>query len=89
MTELNVEQNGNDINKTTESKECDICHYQYYLNKAFKFQPNIWNRCHDLLLMSINLGDITMIKIKKVDYYCVITGISKIQAVKLLQKILI
>ena len=89
MIELNVEQNGIDINKRSESKECDICHYQYYLNKAFKFQPNIWNRCHDLLLMSMNLGDIAIIKIKKVDYYCVITGISKSQAVKLLQKILI
>ena len=28
-----------DVNKTSGSKECDICHYWYFLNKSFKFQP--------------------------------------------------
>ena len=31
---------GIDVNKTSASKECDICHYWYLLNKGFKFQPN-------------------------------------------------
>ena len=26
----------NDINKTNASKECDICHYWYFLDKGFK-----------------------------------------------------
>ena len=43
------------INKTSASKECDIYHYWYFLNKCFKFQPNVCNRCHDLLMMSVNL----------------------------------
>ena len=35
----------NKVNKTNESKEeCDICHYLYFLNKSFKFQPNVFNR---------------------------------------------
>ena len=34
---------GNDVNKTSASKECDICHYWYFLNKDFKFQPNVCN----------------------------------------------
>ena len=25
------------VNKTSESKECDICHYLYLLNKGFNF----------------------------------------------------
>ena len=29
---------GIDINKTSTSKESDICHYRYFLNKGFKFQ---------------------------------------------------
>ena len=37
-----------DVTKTNESKECDICHYFYFLNKRFKFQPHVCNRCHDL-----------------------------------------
>ena len=38
---------GADVNKTNESKECDICHYWYFLNKGFKFQPNVYNGCYD------------------------------------------
>ena len=30
---------GIDLNKTSTSKECDICHCWYFLNKGFKFQP--------------------------------------------------
>ena len=29
-----------DINKTSGSKDCDICHYYRFLNNCFKFQPN-------------------------------------------------
>ena len=44
---------GIDVNRTSTSKECDVCHYWYLLNNSFKFQPNVCNRCHDLLMMSI------------------------------------
>ena len=30
---------GIDVNKTSASKECDICHYLHLLNYRFKFQP--------------------------------------------------
>ena len=49
---------GIDVNKTSASKECDICHYWYFFNYSFKFQPNICNGCHDLLMMSMDLSDI-------------------------------
>ena len=38
---------GIDVNKTIASKECDICHYCYFLNYSFKFQPNVCNISHD------------------------------------------
>ena len=44
-----------DITKMSVSRECDICHYWYFLNKDFKFQPNVSSRCHDLLI-SMNLN---------------------------------
>ena len=53
-----------DVNKTSASKECDICHYWHFLNYDFRFQPNVCNRCHDLLIMSINLSDIVILSIK-------------------------
>ena len=30
---------GIDVNKTIASKECDICHYWYFLDKRFKYEP--------------------------------------------------
>ena len=51
---------GIDVNKTSASKECDVCHYWYFLNYSFKFQPNVCNRYHDLLMLSINLSDIAI-----------------------------
>ena len=59
---------GIDVNKTSASKQCDICHYWYFLNYSFKFEPNVCNRCHDLLTMSINLSDIAILNIKGSDY---------------------
>ena len=52
---------GIDVNKTSASKECDICHYWYFLNYSFKFQPNGCNRYHDLLMISINLSGIAIL----------------------------
>ena len=34
---------GIDVNNTSASKECDICHYWYFLNYSFKFQSNVCN----------------------------------------------
>ena len=59
----------------------------FFLNKEFKFQPNVCNRCHDLLMMSINFSDIPILKIENTNYRCVITEISKSEAIKLLQNI--
>ena len=70
------------VNKTRTSKECDICHYWYFLDKGFKFQPDV---CHDLLIMSTNLSNIAILNIKKADYCCIISGISKSEAINLMQ----
>ena len=55
---------GNDVNKTSESKECNICLYWYFLEKGFKFRSYIYNRCHDLVMMSMNLSNIAILNIK-------------------------
>ena len=39
------------------------------------FQPNVWNRCHDLLMVSIDLIDISILNIKGSDYRCIINFI--------------
>ena len=64
---------------------CDICHYCYFLNKVFKFQSNVCNGCDDLVMMSMNLSNIAILNIKRADYRCIISGISKSEAMNLLQ----
>ena len=75
---------GRDVNKTSASKECDICHYWYLLYFSFKLQPNVCNRCHDLLMMSINLSDIAVLNIKGSEYHCIISLICKNEAIKVM-----
>ena len=74
------------VNKTSASKECDICHYWHILNYSFKFQQDVSNRCHDLLMVSTNLSDVAILNIKGSDYCCIISLISKNQTIDLMQK---
>ena len=55
---------GIDVNKTSTSKECDIFHYLNFSNFSLKFQPNICNKCHDLLMMSMSFSNIATLNIK-------------------------
>ena len=75
-----------DINQTSVSKECDICHYWHFLYYSFKFQSKVSNRCYDdLLIMSMILSNIDIFNIKFSDYHVIISLISKTQAINLIQ----
>ena len=76
---------GIDVYKTSASKECNIFHYWYFLDYSFKFQPNVCNRCHDLLMMSMNLSNTAILNIKGSNYRCIISLISKKEAINLMQ----
>ena len=78
---------GIDVNKTSESNESDIYHYWYFLNKNFKFQQNVCNRCHDLIMMSMNLSDIAISNIIGSYYCCIISEIRKSEAINVKQNI--
>ena len=41
---------GIDIDRTSESKEYMLCHYWYFKDVAYKFQPYVCNGCHALEL---------------------------------------
>ena len=76
-----------DVNKTSESNKCDISHCWKFLDKEFNFQPGVCNRWHDLLKMSMNLSNIAILNIKRGDYCCIISGISKSMFINLIQNI--
>ena len=70
---------GTDINKTIASKECNIYHYWYILDKEFKSQLYICNGCHDVLMMSIRLSDIDILKVHGVDIAVVSPELAKVK----------
>ena len=75
------------INKISASKEFDICHYWYFLNKEFKFQTYVCNSCCDLLMMSMKSSNIAILKIKNPDYCCIINRIRKSKKINSMQNI--
>ena len=58
---------GIDINKTNKSKECDICHDWYFLDKNFTYEKYLCNGCHDLMQKAMNVN-VAIVSIKGNDY---------------------
>ena len=51
------------------------------------FQPGLYNRCHDVLMMSLNLTTINILNVHVVDYCYIISRIRKNDAINLMQNI--
>ena len=59
---------GIDVNKTSASKEFNICHYWYFKDIGFKYEPYLCNGCHDLMQKAKNFNDIAMVYVKENAY---------------------
>ena len=53
-----------DVNKTNLSKECDICHYWYFKDIGFKYEPYLCNGCHDLMQKAMNFNNVAIVYVK-------------------------
>ena len=58
---------GINVNKTSPSKECIICHSHYFLHKGLELEQDVRIGCHDILMMSIHLKNIVILNICSVD----------------------
>ena len=52
------------VNKTSASKECELCQYWFFKDIGFKFQEHVCNKCHDLLTIAYSLKDIAILNAK-------------------------
>ena len=45
---------GIDTSKTiaSKAKECMLCHYWYFKEVGFKFEPYVCSKCHDVLMIA-------------------------------------
>ena len=75
---------GIDINKTDASKECMLCHYSYFRDIGYDFEQHVWNGCYGKLMMAYELKKNSILNIKGVDYRFVWWGISRNEAVNIL-----
>ena len=73
---------GIDINKTSASKECDLCHYWFFKDIGFKFEEYVCNKCHDLLTMDYSIKNIALLNTKGATFRCILMGISKNEGLK-------
>ena len=55
---------GTDIKKTNSSKECKICHYWYFKDIGFKYEPHLCNGCHGLMQKAVSFNDVASVYIK-------------------------
>ena len=73
---------GTDVNKTSESEKCELCHYWFFKDVGFKFEKHVCNKCHDLLTMAYSLKDIAILNAKGATFRCILMGISKNEGLK-------
>ena len=71
-----------DVNKTSGSEECELCHYWFFKDFGFKFEEHVCNKCHDLLTMAHSLKDIAILSAKGDTFRCILMSVSKNEALK-------
>ena len=75
---------GIDVNKTILSKECDICHYWYYKDNGFKYEPYLCNGYHDLMQKAMSFNKITIVCVKGNSYRIHFWYMSKDDAINIM-----
>ena len=73
---------GINTNKTSASKECELCHYWFFKDVGLKFEEHLCNRWHHLLTMAYSLKNIEILSAKGATFRCLLMGISKNEAIK-------
>ena len=52
------------IDKSSNSKECKICHYWYSKDIGFKYELHLCNGCHGLLQKAVSVNNIAIVYVK-------------------------
>ena len=74
---------GIDITRKNASKECMLCHYWYFKEVRVKFELYVCSKCHDVSTTAYELKNCN-INVKGANFRCILWGISKIEAVNML-----
>ena len=72
------------VNKTSASKECDICHYWYFKDIGFKYVPYLCNGSHDLMQKTMSFNDAAIVYVKGNAYRIYFWYMSKDDAINII-----
>ena len=75
---------GIDVTKTNASKECGICHYWYFEDVGFKYEPYRCNGCLDLMQKATSFNDVAVVYVKGSAYRVHFWYMSKNDAISIM-----
>ena len=55
---------GIDIKKTNASKEYKICHYWYFKDINFRYEPHLCNGCYGLVQKAVSFNNVAIVYVK-------------------------
>ena len=71
-----------DLNKTSTTNECELCHYWFFKDVGFKFEKHVCNKCHDLLAMAHSLKNLAILSARATTFRYLLMSISKNEALE-------
>ena len=76
---------GIDVNKSSNSKECSIYHYWFFLDKNFKYNPYLCNGCSDMMMKVISFKNVAIIYSKGNAYRVMFSSMTKNDTINLIK----
>ena len=73
---------GIDVNKTSASKECKVCHYWFFKDIGFESEEHVCNGRHNVLTRGYSLENTFNLGAKGGTYRCILMHTSKNEALK-------
>ena len=73
-----------DVKKTNASKDCDICHYWYFKDIDFKYEPYLCNGCYHLKQKSMSFNNVAIVYVKRNAYRIHFWYMSKNDAISIM-----
>ena len=69
------------IDISNAPKECDICHYWYFKDIGFNYEPYLCNGCHDLKQKAMSFNNVAIAYVKRNAYRIHFSYMSKNDAI--------
>ena len=75
---------GIDLNKTSNSRECWLCNFWYFLDKNFNYQKYYCDGCHDMSMKTVSIKNLAIVYSKRNAYGIHFWNIGKDDAIKIM-----